>query len=544
MVRRVVRRNGRVFARIVATLAVAALALAMPAAVAADVAGGCTLTGTSTSGGPIDLTSTPTWHILKGDSISGTATAPTTQWHAAVAASLLGLGIPIASGQSEGATHAASDSYDIAAIAALGRVFVISGSSTGPHGGCSGQVQVVIDDVNPLLTVMGGGGLAGVVLGLLGLAWASRRPSSAPRMVMALSSGTLIGAGSALVLQQVFAGGSPGSFGSSAFADAVIAPAQLSLDPAVLIQSALVTLIVVVLLPFPAELFNRTLEENLDRIRAGLRRLPFSGRMVGAASAPGAPEPASSGPLRLIGATAFVLVAGLLYGLLDPSFGPDQRSLVTYAGLILALLAVTWAAALPIRAAHRAAGDPGRWHAVGGTLLVAAACVLISRLAGFLPGYLYGLILGYRFARQLDGAGEGRARAVGAIWMLGLAAVAWFTLGAVRSLGIEGTPAATIAESVLAALVVAGIEGVVFGLLPLRFLHGEPIFRWHKWLWGLLYAVGLFGFVAVLINPSAGVLAPSTHTSFLTAVGLFVAFGLASVLFWGYFRFRPAASAS
>ncbi|MGH2408169.1 MAG: hypothetical protein ACRDF7_08850, partial [Candidatus Limnocylindrales bacterium] len=118
--------------------------------------------------------------------------------------------------------------------------------------------------------------------------------------------------------------------------------------------------------------------------------------------------------------------------------------------------------------------------------------------------------------------------------------VAWFTLGAVRGLGIDGTIPAAIAEAVLAALVVAGIEGIVFGLLPLRFLKGAPIFLWHRWLWALLYAVGLFAFVAVLINPINGFLTPSKQTNVATAMGLFVAFGLVSVLFWAYFRFRPA----
>jgi Kef-type K+ transport system membrane component KefB len=110
----------------------------------------------------------------------------------------------------------------------------------------------------------------------------------------------------------------------------------------------------------------------------------------------------------------------------------------------------------------------------------------------------------------------------------------------VRGLGIQGTVADGVAEAVLAALVVAGIEGIVFGLLPLRFLKGEPIFRWRKWLWAILYAIGLFGFITVLINPVNGFLTPSKQTSVATSIGLFVVFGIVSVLFWGYFRFRPA----
>jgi hypothetical protein len=528
-------------------LAVAGLLLALPAAVAADVGGGCTLIATSTSGGSIDLTTATVWHVKSTDRISGSGSAPAAQYHATVDASLLGLAIPIATGVEDGgATHADSTEYDVADFVLLGRVFQISGDSTGAHQGCTGAIQVVIDDVNPLLTALGGGGAAGALVGLLGLVWVVRRPASSRRMLLALPFGGLVGAGGTLVLQQT---SDPGlapaaSFARSAFVDAVAGPAQVALDPGILIQSAALTLLVVVLLPFPSELFNRTLEENLEEIRAALRRIPLVGRLVHSAPAEGANQPGAGGAARLLGIAAFVLVAGLLYGLLDPRFGPDGRSLVTYAGIVLSLVAVTWAAALPIRAVHRADGDTGRLHAVTGTLVIAAVCVVISRAAGFLPGYLYGLLLGYTVARQLDRSEDGRAHALAGWWMLGLAVVAWLTLGAVRGLAIEGSVAAAIAESVLAALVVAGIEGVVFGLVPLRFMHGEPIFRWRRWRWAVLYAIGVFAFISVLINPSGGFLVPSKQSSVVTAVGLFVAFGLVSVLFWAFFRFRHRATAA
>jgi hypothetical protein len=526
--------------RALVVLAAAGILLALPAAAAADVSGGCTLTGTSTSGGAIDLTTATVWHVRSTDRISGSATAPATQYHVTIDASVLGLAVPVASGESNGATHALSSEYAVADLAGLGRVFSIAGESTGPHGGCSGHVQVVIDDANPLLNALGGGGLAALVVGLLGIAWLARNPVNPKRMVVALPLGVLAGAGSALILQQTaFLGGQAESLGRSAFVDAVAGPAQVSLDPAILAQSAVLTMLVVVLLPFPSELFNRTLEENLGEIRAAFRRMPLVGRLMDDAPPAGAVRPAAAEPRHLLVIAAFVLVSGLLYGLLDPRFGPDPRSLVTYAGLVMALVGVTWATALPIRAVHRAAGDGGHLRAVPGTLAIAAACVLVSRLAGFLPGYLYGVILGYAFARQLGVPEEGRSHALSAWWMLGLAFVAWLTLGAVRGLGIEGSMPAAVAESVLAALVVAGIEGIVFGLVPLRFMRGEPIFRWHRWRWAALYAIGVFGFISILIDPTTGFLVPSKQTSVVSAVALFIGFGLASVLFWGYFRFRP-----
>ncbi len=90
--------------------------------------------------------------------------------------------------------------------------------------------------------------------------------------------------------------------------------------------------------------------------------------------------------------------------------------------------------------------------------------------------------------------------------------------------------------------VVAGLENAVFALLPLRFLPGAAVMAWNRRVWIALLAVGLFGFVHVLLNPTAGYVADSTRTSFLTMVILLAAFGLASVLFWAWFRYRPARS--
>ena len=520
--------------------------LLLPAAAAATVSGGCQLIGSTASGGSIDLTSGTVWHLRSTDRISVSGSAPKLQTDAHANAYLLSLAIPVAGGTSGGDTTGSVEDVDISTLAIIGRVWVIAGSSGGPGGGCAGAFDIIIDDVNPLLTVLGGGGLGAALIGALGTFWAVRRPNSAWRLAVGMVSLLMLIGGAGLVLQQFWVPDAPATaLHVSAFTQSVIAPAQASIDPSVLVQSAGLALLLVILMPFPSELFNKTLEENLDRIRAGMRRVPVLGHF--AAEPPSAPaEPPSASAegtraLHALGIGAFVLVSGLLYGLLDPGFGPKADSAVTFLGFVAALLAVTWAANLPRRAMHWSlSGDRGRLHAVPGALVIAAACVLISRVAGFLPGYLYGLVLGYTFARNLEEAPTARSHAMGAWWMLGLAAVCWLMLGAARSPGIAGTLPGAIGQTVLAALLVAGIEGIVFGFVPLRFLPGEHVFRWRRSQWGILYAIGLFGFIWVVLNPANGLVAATQHGSLGTALGLFIGFGLFSVLFWGYFRFRPS----
>ena len=518
----------------------AGVLVALPGAAAATVSGGCVITGTSTSGGSVDLTSTDVWHLRSTDEITLSGSAPSLQTQAAVNAYLVGLGLPVINGQGTGDTSASVSGIPVSTLAYLGRVFVIGGTSSGPEGGCSGQFTVVLDDVSPLLTVMGGGGAAASLLGLLGTLAAVRRPDRVRRLVLAMISLTLLLGGAALVLQQSWTPGQSGAPGRSAFAMSLVGPSGVTTDPSALAQAAGLSLLIVILMPFPSELFNRTLEENLDRIHAFLGRLPLVGGMLRAPDG----EQERRAWWQPLAVALFVLISGLLYGLLDPSFGTDPDSGLLYLGLVVALLAVAWVSNLPLRAVHRTRdGDRGRLHAAMGTLVIAAGCVLISRAAGFLPGYLYGLILGYRFARGLEKTDEGRARALGGWWMLAVAAVCWVMLEAVRSPGIAGTLPGVIGENVLVALVVAGIEGVVFGFVPLRFLHGERVFQWRRGQWAALYAIGVFGFFWIILNPTNGFLPDGPTTSFATALALFAGFGLVSILFWGWFRLRPGVVA-
>ena len=527
-------------------VALAALTLAaVPVPAAATVRGGCAVTGTSTSGGPINLTSNAEWHVRSTDRISGVGSAPSPQTYATVRATGLGFPIPLGGGPADPATSAESDTFEISTLAVLGKVFLISGYSTGPGPGCDGEVLVIIDDVNPLLTALGGGGLIAVLIGLAGLVWGLRNPGGIARRAVGLIGLALIGAGGSLVLQQTAGsidsalGVEAGTLGKSAFVDSLVAPAQLSLDSVAVAQAGILTLLILVLLPFPSQLFNSTLEQNSESIRRGLSRIPLIGWFARPAAA-GSAQAAPRVWRRRFGVLLVVLLAGLLYGFLDPAFGADTKSAVTFGGIVIGLVAVTWIAAVPNRALHRRLlGDRGYLSALAGTLLVAAVCVLISRLAGFLPGYLYGLVFGYSFARSLEPKQDGHAGVLGAWWLLACSLVAWVTLGAVRIPGVQDTVAGTIALSLLAAIGIAGIEGIVFSLMPLRFLPGELVYRWHRLRWYLLYGVGLFSFMVILLNPANGYIPAAGAAPYPLALGLFIAFGVVSVLFWGYFRFRP-----
>ena len=242
------------------------------------------------------------------------------------------------------------------------------------------------------------------------------------------------------------------------------------------------------------------------------------------------------------GVALFMVISSLLYCLLDPTFGFNVHSVATFLGVLggLGLLLLAFGLAFNREMRKRTVGVLPR--ALPGTIVVGIACVLISRLAGFQPGYLYGLVVGFLLSRELAKEEEGRGMAVATAWVLVATGLAWLMLIAIRafepSFGDPPLPMAA-AETACVTLTVAGIEMALFAMLPLRFLPGDAVLHWNKLVWAALVAFGVFGFFLVLINPQNGYLGDSSRSSLITMVLLLGFFAVASVIFWGYFRFRP-----
>lgn len=185
-----------------ATVAAVLVAVALPAIAFGTITGGCTATGTSTSGGTIDLAAATEWHVKSTDTIGGSGSAPSPQTSASVGAYALGLAIPIASGSGNGQTSGSVDGLAMSTFSLLGARFMLQGTSTAAGGGCSGQVLLVIDDVNPLFTALGGGGAAVAAVGAVILLAAMRMGGGFGSRLAGLLFGAVGGAGLGLSLAQ------------------------------------------------------------------------------------------------------------------------------------------------------------------------------------------------------------------------------------------------------------------------------------------------------------------------------------------------------
>jgi YVTN family beta-propeller protein len=235
---------------------------------------------------------------------------------------------------------------------------------------------------------------------------------------------------------------------------------------------------------------------------------------------------------------AVVVLAGALCGaLLDPRFGANTRSLESYVAIVATVLVGAALPALVTAAYHHANAGRVTYHleALPGGLLIAAGCVLVSRLANFQPGYLYGVVAGVAFTRVLEKRQQGHVIALSTLTTLTVAIIAWFAWVPVDRIAQKPGAFAglVMADDFLGSLFVGGLVGTVIGLLPLRFLPGWSLKEWHRGVWAGLFALASFGVVDFLLIRHHG--RGGGGGSIVVTVTLFVVFAAGSIAFREYF---------
>jgi hypothetical protein len=313
-------------------------------------------------------------------------------------------------------------------------------------------------------------------------------------------------------------------------------PTDVSLSPTAAGLSVLLVALLLLLALFPATLFNKTLEENYDSVA---RWFGLGGRRLADVRAA-----LSRFWKSRIGVISFLLLSALIYGFLDPTFGPNANSLAIFIGVLGGLVVTTAAFEAPIAIfQERINREPGIVRVLPLTIVVALACVLVSRAASFQPGYLYGLIAGYAFSRPLSKRDAGLSVALTSVLIFLLSIGCWLVLPSVND-WLAGAPwLQLLATTALAVVFIAGLESLLLELLPLRFLRGTQLWDWSKTIWLALFAVSGLAFVHILLHPGVNYLFEARGDAIAVAVFFFIAFGLLSISFWAYFRWRARPEA-
>ena len=312
--------------------------------------------------------------------------------------------------------------------------------------------------------------------------------------------------------------------------ESVTDPTEVSFDPVLVVQNIALAILLILLIAFPAEMFNAALLEHYEEIQ----RWPLLRRLEGL-------RQSLSGLPSGIVLTTFAVGAAVLYSLLSPDFGWNRASLVLVLGMLVALLVISVLYDV-VRASYlrRRFGVPSRLRAQAIGFGVGLVLVLASRLAEFLPGYVYGVFTALVFSRKPSDRQDGEGLAFSSV-LLGLAALAgWFAWVPVKDAATE--PGANIVflvlDAALACLWVAGLCFIVFGLAPIRWFYGEQVKKWNRVGWWVIYVIGMLLFVHTLLHPTRGFVGKSPDANLAQVLALFVGFAIFSVLFWGYFRYR------
>jgi hypothetical protein len=298
------------------------------------------------------------------------------------------------------------------------------------------------------------------------------------------------------------------------------------------LESLALGALLIVLVGFPAELFNATYEENEARIRRALSGITHrKARETRSIARPWA-------------VFIFFAVAAAFTALVEPSFDFGWIGATVFAGFVVAIPLTMTAYAYPAEWYERRASKiTGRFRVIALALVVAAALTVMSRLVHFVPGYVYGLIAGFTAKRTLSKSQEARSVLAGAACVFGLSVVAWILWGKYDAVAqvSHASHSEVIIGAVLAQLTILGITSVVFGLMPFKFMDGYRLRTWNLAAWIGVYAAAASWFALVLIRNNPDVLQQhNLPVAFAEPFILFAVFGVLSILFWLYFRLRPS----
>jgi hypothetical protein len=317
---------------------------------------------------------------------------------------------------------------------------------------------------------------------------------------------------------------------------------QLSTSPETIGTNVVLSLSALFLILLACAIFNETLEENGPALE----------RMLIAASGPfrgwfgeSGPAPAEDGlgaaagsSHRLLKTVLLLGLTGGIYSAIDPDFGLNTATLALALSLSisLGLLTLLFEGGKILVSSRMFHGSGSlRLHPLG--IAVAVGSVFISRLSNMHPG----IVLGFVAGAVVSGPNPRQDGAITYVPMIALFLFSLLALGLVEPLRAVSNGSsewyAVIPETVAVTVFVAGIEGLLFNLLPLTFMEGRSVWDWNRVAWTLLTAPVAFVFFHVVINRTHSYDSALEETTTIALFAACAAFVAVAALFWLMCRF-------
>ena len=324
-------------------------------------------------------------------------------------------------------------------------------------------------------------------------------------------------------------------------------PGAGPIDGAVVGTNLFLTLLLLLLFALTAEIFNSTMDAHRDEIHGWWARtaqgpLRILRPLTGSGSIPD--RPAASGRLRgVVQALVALALLGLIYGFLSPDFGLNQQSVILFVSLVVGLGFMTYfaegsASYLAIRR-YRAEASV---RLFGTAILVAIIAVIVSRSVTFQPGLVYGFIASAVIVAPVALARRDDATLVlvPAVGLLVVSVLAWLLLAPVKAVAdTDGSWLPALVETILAMIVIGGLEGLVVSMIPLTFMDGATVMGWNRLVWALVFGTVTFLWWQLLLNQNHAYAAAFEQTNVRVVLGTLAVFVVTTGGLWSYFRFRP-----
>jgi len=318
------------------------------------------------------------------------------------------------------------------------------------------------------------------------------------------------------------------------------------IDPAVVTTNLLLTLLLVFLFGLTAEIFNSTMDANRDEVHGWWRRLlagPLGFATRFNVNGGGLSRLVGTGRLgSVLRVLAILGLSGLIYGFLSPDFGLNPQSLVLFISLVIGLGFITfYSEGSSSRLAKRRFRADASIRLYGTAVIVAIIAVIISRSISFSPGLVYGFIASAVIVAPVALAKRQDATLVliPAFGLLVVSVLAYLLLGPVRVLAAGGAPVPALLETILAMIMIGGLEGLFVTMIPLRFLDGATVMGWSRIAWALTFGTVTFLWWQLLFNQNAAYAAAFEQTNVQVVLATLGVFMLTTGGLWSYFRFRP-----
>jgi hypothetical protein len=318
---------------------------------------------------------------------------------------------------------------------------------------------------------------------------------------------------------------------------AIVGPAQVSVEPAVVGTNVALALFCVLFFGLTSTVFNAILAEYRDELLGPLSRLvPRS--LAGALNSLGSSLRGLAGQGRvqlLLTWVLVLLVTALLESLLDaevPIVGRERLglwiTLFASALVVSALeLGADWYARRRLAPSVEAQSRI-QWLGIP----IALGCVVLSRALDFRPGYLFGIVGALYLMPDLPGAARAGRRALAVLLTLFVAGVTlWIATSWLP-------PSLADLEALFLTIFLLTLQGVFFALLPLALTDGGDIWSWRKGLWLVFFSLVLFLFHHIVLNPDGSDVQALQQNGVQTLLLLIGVFGLATLLLWLLFPFR------